>query len=174
MENKAERLKKLDNPKLIDVVKNYRQYGYDENLRDQAISILEERGIDKEHLQLTGNFTNNVYDRASLAYKAFHKNSIIALIMYILFLVSLVSEPFLVNAQIVNSSYYFVISLVIIIAFWSFLIKSFIDYNEFHKAIGQGSNADGVMMYFGFGVPLYFLAFFYFRKQMKEQMDSIS
>lgn len=38
MTDKIERLKKLDTDKLIDVVKNYRQYGYDENLRNSAIS----------------------------------------------------------------------------------------------------------------------------------------
>ena len=45
MTDKIERLKKLDTDKLIDVVKNYRQYGYEENLRNSAISLLEERGI---------------------------------------------------------------------------------------------------------------------------------
>ena len=43
-------LKTLDNSKLIDVVKNYKQYGYDEETRNSAISILEERGVSIQDL----------------------------------------------------------------------------------------------------------------------------
>ena len=37
-------LNKFDNDKLIDVVKNYKRYGYDDELRDYAINLLGERG----------------------------------------------------------------------------------------------------------------------------------
>ena len=33
-------LNKFDNDKLIDVVKNYKRYGYDDELRDYAINLL--------------------------------------------------------------------------------------------------------------------------------------
>ena len=82
MTDKEERLKKLDTDKLVDVVKNYRQYGYDENLRILAISILQERGITKEQLELTGNFKNASYDFADDLYKSFRKNSMIAFVLY--------------------------------------------------------------------------------------------
>ena len=58
MSDKIEKLKSLDNDKLIDVVKNYRQYGYSNELRTAAIEILDSRGIDQEKLKLTGNFDN--------------------------------------------------------------------------------------------------------------------
>ena len=37
-------LNKFDNDKLIDVVKNYKRYGYDDEIRDHAIKLLVERG----------------------------------------------------------------------------------------------------------------------------------
>ena len=41
-------LNKFDNDKLIDVVKNYKRYGYDDELRDYAINLLErEDGAEK-------------------------------------------------------------------------------------------------------------------------------
>ena len=45
-------LKRLDNDKLIDVVKNYKRYGYGAEIRDYAIKLLEERGwsIEERHL----------------------------------------------------------------------------------------------------------------------------
>jgi hypothetical protein len=80
MTEKEERLKKLDTDKLMDVVKNYRQYGYDEGFRNSAISILADRGISQEQLELTGNFVNRNYDFANEIYKSFSKNSKIAFI----------------------------------------------------------------------------------------------
>ena len=41
-------LKKFDNAKLIDIVKNHQRYGYDDELRDSAICLLEERGWSRE------------------------------------------------------------------------------------------------------------------------------
>ena len=47
-------LNKFDNNKLIDVIKNYKQYGYDDELRDCAVNILEGRGWSREELQQFG------------------------------------------------------------------------------------------------------------------------
>ena len=41
-------LNKFDNDKLIDVVKNYKRYGYDDEIRDYAINLLKERGCLQE------------------------------------------------------------------------------------------------------------------------------
>ena len=41
-------INKFDNDKLIDVVKNYKRYGYDDELRDYAINLLGERYGDTE------------------------------------------------------------------------------------------------------------------------------
>ena len=37
-------LNKFDNDKLIDIVKNYKRYGYNDALRNYVINLLEERG----------------------------------------------------------------------------------------------------------------------------------
>ena len=44
-------LKRFDNDKLIDVVKNYKRYGYDDEIRDYAINLLKERGWSVEDLK---------------------------------------------------------------------------------------------------------------------------
>ena len=52
-------LKRFDNDKLIDVVKNYKRYGYDDEIRDYAINLLKERGWsveDFENIRLLGKF----------------------------------------------------------------------------------------------------------------------
>lgn len=61
-------LNKFDNDKLIDVVKNYKRYGYDDELRDYAINLLGERGWNREDLQQFGYLTNHDYDEAEKQY----------------------------------------------------------------------------------------------------------
>ncbi len=62
------RLKSMENNKLIDVVRNYRQYGYSDELRNGALAILKSREIDELELKLTGNFQNLTYDQALISY----------------------------------------------------------------------------------------------------------
>ena len=57
-------LKKFDNAKLIDIVINHQRYGYDDELRDSAICLLEERGWSREELQQFGYLTNHNYEEA--------------------------------------------------------------------------------------------------------------
>lgn len=57
-------LNKFDNDKLIDIVKNYKRYGYNDALRNYVINLLEERGWSREDLQRFGYLTNNNYDEA--------------------------------------------------------------------------------------------------------------
>ena len=61
MKEYRRKLLNLNDKKLIDVVKNYRQYGYDEELRNTAIELLKERGITKKQLEFTGDFENRTY-----------------------------------------------------------------------------------------------------------------
>ena len=72
-------LKKFDNAKLIDIVKNHQRYGYDDELRDSAICLLEERGWSREELQQFGYLTNHNYEEAKRQYKAYNRNSLIGI-----------------------------------------------------------------------------------------------
>lgn len=68
-------LNKFDNDKLIDIVKNYKRYGYNDALRNYVINLLGERGWSREDLQQFGYLTNNNYDEAEKQYKAYKRNS---------------------------------------------------------------------------------------------------
>lgn len=173
MTNQEDRLNKLDTDKLIDVVKNYRQYGYDENLRSFAISILTERGITKEQLELAGNFKNTTYDFADELYKSFSKNSVIALSLYGLVILT----TFLLS-NISGNSGALGLSVAIFkvgtyIFYLVFLIKSFLNQSAFYKTVGQNYGADGALLYLFLGMPFYVLMYFYFRGQMRQIMTEI-
>ena len=173
MMDKIEKLKKLDTNKLIDVVKNYRQYGYDENLRASAFSILEDRGITKEDLQLTGNLENRTYDLADDLYKSFSQNSKIAFILYGILLLTNILIPILSRDSDTLGLITLIINIGSLIFYFIFLIKSFLNQNQFYKAIGKDYGTEGVLLYLFIGMPFYIIMYFYFRNQMKEKMKEV-
>lgn len=167
------RLQNLSDEKLIDVVKNYRQYGYDDNMRTSALSLLENRGITKEQLELTGNYENRTFDYAGRLYNTYNRNSKIAFVLYLIILINNILIPVL--SQNSNPLFYSVLmaNFLIVIGYFVFLIKSFLNQNQFYKSINQDYGSEGAVMYFFLGIPFYFLMFFYFRNQMKEKMKEI-
>jgi len=172
MTNYAERLKNLDDKKLMDVVKNYRQYGYDESIRATAISILETRGITQQELEITGNFSNKTYDHATKLYYSFSKNSKIAFILFVIILLTNVLIPIVVSLEF-PENLIIVSNWILIIAYFIFLIKSFLNQYHCYKIIKQDYGGEGILMYFFLGMPFYIFMYFYFRKQMKERINEI-
>ncbi|GGK40395.1 MULTISPECIES: hypothetical protein [Flavobacteriaceae] len=174
MTDKIERLKSFDSEKLIDIVKNYRQYGYDENLRNDTLEILKKRGIDKEQLILTGNYKNQNYDSAKDIYESFNRNSKKALILYgVVLLMSILTAIISSDKLIFLSSAMLIINLILIGLFIIFLIKSMINQSQFHKAIGKKNDSEFMLIFLVLGISLYFILYFYFRNKMNEQMSLI-
>ncbi len=167
------KLESFDNTKLIDIVKNYKQYGYDEGLRNIAIEILDKRGIDKEHLKLSGNFENQSYESAQRMYKSFSLNSKLAFILYIIALISNILILTLSGNSSVLTSTILIINWTALIAYFIFLIQSFMNQNRFYKIIGKESDSNGILIYVFLGLPFYIFTYFYFRNQMNEEMKTI-
>ncbi len=173
MKEKIEKLKRLDNKKLIDVVKNYRQYGYEDEIRAAAISILEERGVSIEMLKLTGNYENKSYDIAGDLYAQFKSNSKIAFAFYGLLLITNVLVPLLGDGFEKLGKLALTINWSSFTLYLIFLVKSFINQQQFYKITGKKHGAEEALIFFLLGMPLYIFMFFYFGKQMKEEMNTI-
>lgn len=173
MTDKHERLLKLDNDKLIDVVKNYRQYGYDDQLRETAISILADRGISKEQLQITGSFENKTYDYANDLYASFLKNSKIAFVMYLVLFSSRIIIQIIPDDSVGLAWTLLIATVLSFILYFVFLIMAFINQNQFYKAIGKDYGTEGALLYLFLGMPFYMFMYFYFRNQMKDNMKEI-
>lgn len=169
-----DRLKKLESDKLIDVVKNYRQYGYNDDIRNHAIILLEQRGITKNDLQLTGNFENSKYDHASNVFASFEKNSRIAFLFYAMFIIIVIITPFLhISSKSFESitSYGFIVSFLVYIMF---LLKSFLNQSQFYKLTGDEYGTQGAFVYLFLGMPFYIVMYFIFQGQMKERLKMIT
>jgi lipopolysaccharide export system permease protein len=169
----TERLNKLDDRKLIDVVKNHRQYGYDDDVREIALSILNERGITKEQLQLTGNLENKTYDFAQELIDAFSRNSKIAFILYGILLFTTIILPFLVPISESLVVYLLILNWISLISYFVFMVKSFMNQQQFYKTINQDYGTEGALIYLFLGMPFYIFMYFYFQNQMKEKMKEV-
>lgn len=136
-------LNKLDNDKLTDVVKNYKRYGYDDELRDYAINLLGERGWSREDLQQVGYLTNYDYDEAEKQYKAYNRNSLMG-IGTLVFSGGILAGVYLI-----------------------FLIMAYRNVAKFYKALGR--KEDETALFNMLGV----LAYFYLKGKMKEELKGI-
>lgn len=168
-----QRLKRLDSDKLIDVVKNYRQYGYSTEIRNYAISLLEDRGISHNDLLLTGNFENKSYDFANTLLSSFNRNSKLAFFFYgLLLILKVISIWFNRETSFTSTTLvagYILASLLYIV----FLVQSFLNQSDFYKATGDEFGSDGALAYLLLGMPFYFVMYFVFQNQMKERMETV-
>jgi hypothetical protein len=173
MDDKNERLKSFDNSKLMDIVKNYRQYGYDDNLRNTAIDILKSRGISEDDLKLTGNFENQQYNSARDIAGSYFKNSHLTFLFYGIILVAKIFTPLVARSSEFLGWTFLIVNILSLFLFLIFLIKSFINHNDFYKAIGKELGTGDQLIYFIVGMPLYFFMYFYYRRQIKEELKLI-
>ena len=136
-------LNKFDNDKLIDVVKNYKRYGYDDELRDYAIHLLEKRGWSREDLQQFGYLTNYDYDEAEKQYKAYSRNSLIGICTLVLS------------------------GGILAVVYLIFLILAYRNVAKYYKALGR--NEDETALFNVLGV----LAYFHLKGKMKEELKRV-
>lgn len=143
MENSSV-LKRLDNDKLIDIVKNYRQYEYDNDIRDTAIALLIERGWSIDELKMFGHLDNHNYDIALNEFNAYRRNVKIAYAILFLSLGTLA-----------------IISTV-------FIFLAYRNQERFYSVLGKKN--ESAFIADGLGVMFYF----HKRNRMKEQLKGIS
>jgi hypothetical protein len=173
MTDKSATVKKMDNSKLIDIVKNYKRYGYDVSLKDTALQILKERGIDDEMLRLTGNLTDQKYESAQDIYKSFNKSSKTSFIFYgLLFLTAF--KPLLTINSYSFSIFILIYIIICYITCLIFILKSLISYSDFYKAIGKHLGVGTYLVFIISGLFAYFFVYFYYKKEMKEDMKMIN
>ena len=173
MTNISERLNSLEDHKLIDVVKNYRQYGYSDEIRNEALSILEGRGIDEFELRLKGNFQNTTYEQARDYYRDYERNSKIAFGFYLYIIFGNILLSVLLPAWGSVDIFLSIVSIITLVGYLIFILLSFMNQSDFYKAIGKTYGAEGALIYFLVGMPFYIFMYFYFRKQMKEQLNFV-
>ncbi|MCK0109492.1 LptF/LptG family permease [Flavobacteriaceae bacterium S0825] len=168
-----ENIKGYSDKKLIDIVKNYRQYDLDESYRNSSIKILNSRGITEEELRFGGNLKNENYENA-LRYKdSYVENSKLTHKLYFIYIIPLLSGLVLNNNGFpVLGKVLIVIGGISAILFLITLAKSFLSQVNFYKLLNRNISSN-IFIIILVGIPLYFLYFNFYKKKMKEDLKQI-
>ena len=172
MKETTDKLKALKNEELIDVVKNYRQYQFDQTLRNYALKLLEDRGVGIENLKQSGNFENKTYQVALKHLNNFQINAKKAFIFQIAVIISFIVV--LLGYWIPYSYIGLLVTPIAFILFYVFLIRSYFDRENFYKTIGQKMifSQNGLARLF-LGDLTYMGSYHYYLSKMKDEMEMI-
>lgn len=173
MPDKTEVLERFDSLKLIDIAKNYRQYGYEEEIRLTATKILEDRGIGETEIEIAGCEKSGRLEMAQRILNAFGRSSRLAFGLYLFSLFFLVLSSYLAAKYPVVGTPVSIFYLLISFAFILAEIKSFIDWRDFYEAIGKKPDTGEQVVFFLLGMPLYIFFYFYYRAKMREDIAFI-
>lgn len=165
-----ERLSKLEDHQLMDLVKNYRQYGLDNDTRNNAIDILGSRGLTVEDLKAGGNYENHTYTQAEELYRYYGKHSTTALVLYMLVFAIVILSSFL---PILNSIGGLVLTSFLTIGYYVYLFKAYRNASDLNDIIGKGRESSGSMMHMIAGSPFYVITYFRYKKDIKAAMSYI-
>jgi hypothetical protein len=77
------------------------------------------------------------------------------------------------NESVALATTFLIASFLAFILYIVFLIISFMNQNQFYKAIGHDYGTEGALLYLFLGMPFYMFMYFYFRNQMKDKMREI-
>ena len=169
MQDRKTQFQTFSDARLIEIVKNARQFGYDDTIQAIALEVLKERGISEADLQLTGNLSNYRFDRAEELYRSHSLFSKIAFFLYLLLLVLKGIDAFhlfgLDTGMTLTLLYW-----VALVGYFAVLLKSFIDHVNFYKSIGKELGVGDQFIYLFIGMPFYIFMYFFYKSRMKEEM----
>ncbi|MCT8340990.1 LptF/LptG family permease [Flavobacteriaceae bacterium TK19130] len=162
---------------LKDIFKNYRQYGYSEELRAAVLMKLKEMNVSEMELKATGDFENRNYTEAKSFYDGFCKNSKNALLAYAFVLLGVVGSTYFDYANIsmaetglIAGQAIFIIATLI---FYYFAIKSVINYTSFQKLVAKKDEIGIWLLVFIAGLLVYVILHFSLKNKMKEELETI-
>ena len=164
----------FDNKKLIDIIKNFRQFGLSLNYKQTALKILNSRGISELELKMGGNLSNQKYENALRLFIDFKENSKLALVLNILTIIlglggSILAENGIpIIGKIISG--FAILGLIFFVVVFQ---KSTSNQSDFYKLLSIKFLTNS-FAFIILGIPLFFLYRPFFIKKMKEDLLKIS
>ena len=164
----------FENEKLINIVKNFRQYKHALNYKQSALAVLNSRGISELELKMSGDLTNLNYENAVQYYIDFKENSKLGLALNSICLVLGLGGLILNNNGFPVVGKTFTVIAVLVLIFFLIVLKktiknqsSFYDFLEvkfFNKAF----------ILILIGMPIFYFYRKYFITKMEEDLNKIA
>ncbi len=162
---------------LKDIVKNYRQYGYSEEVRQAALQQLNLKGYSDLELKMSGDFENKKYTAALQSFKESSSFSKKGLVAYFISIICLLGMILFNNIHIRFSEtlkFLFQIGQIIsLIAFYVLVVKSLLSSSKFYKVIGKEQDTGSWMIFLLLGPIIYVFLYLNHIKKMKEDLQMI-
>jgi lipopolysaccharide export system permease protein len=159
------------NEELIDVINNYKALTHDEASRHEALKVLENRGNDTEQLRKMGLTLNSNYDASETIVKSDYKpHSKFAIILYGIGILLLILHFIFNNNKMPSlASASIQLSLVSLVLFVVYYIKSLLNANKFYKHITKQQKKPSLLLII-LGFPLYMITYVFLNEKIKEDL----
>ena len=166
-------LQKLEDSKLIAIVKNYRNFDYTVEHKNTAISVLTSRGITRQELKMAGHLNKDFLEEATTLKNDYVEDSKLAFILYVIGLLFIVAGRILINNKLPDSgNILFIIGIIIFLIFIFALAKSFSKHSNLYEHLGKNNSINGIL-FSAIGLPLYFIFYFIQKKQIRKDLNAI-
>ena len=166
-------LKTYSDEKLIDLMRNYRQYELDVSYRNSAIQLMNERGFSREELRFGGKLNNENYENAMRFKRDYDEKAVIASFLYIVVLLIGVGGAVLNNNgfPVMGKIMIGIGSLALILYLFA-LMRIFSNHTQIYKLLGQ-NRISNLLYLLLLGIPLFPLYRYYFGNRLREDMKQI-
>jgi lipopolysaccharide export system permease protein len=163
-------LQSFSNDKLFDIIKNYNTEGYQEDIRFEAISLLNLRGIKNDQLLDQGVFINEDYQKSKKQSTDYFDHAKFTIILYVIGAILLILFFVFRNNKLASlASASLQISLISFLLFIIYLVKSYIDLNRFYKILNKKEKSPHIILLI-IGIPFYFLMFILLKRKIKDDL----
>lgn len=163
-------LKPYTNERLIDVIINYEAHGHQEDVRYEAIKLLNTRDVSTIELRNQGVPIDNDFDTSEVISKNYKDHSIFSLSLYGIGIVLLVLFFVFRNNKLPSlESASIQLSMVSLFLYVIYYIKSILNLSAFYKHINKVNKRPGLLVFI-FGLPLYMITHFFLKSKIKEDL----
>mgnify|MGYP001355706170 CR=1 FL=1 len=172
--NNTKDIEHFDNDKLIDLVKNYRQYGLGISYKTNALQLLNQRGITELELKLSGNLRNESFESGVRHLEDYHENATLANYAHFTLLIFGIGGLILNNNGLPSVGKILVaIGIFLVLIFLVLFTKVLKNQSEFYKILKKKFMTHNIVFII-LALPLFFLYRLYFNKKMNEDLTNIS
>jgi len=170
----SDELEHSSNEQLIDIVKNYRQFGLSYNYKSVALEHLKNRGISELELRMGGQLLNEKYETGIRHLIDFKENSKLAVYLYFVAVVFGLGGSFFNNNEFPTlGSIMIVVAILALILFIMLFKKTVLNQSNFYTLLKKNFLTNSVVLIL-LGLPLFVLYRIYFSKKMTEDLSKIS
>lgn len=172
--SEIDKLKGFENHKLIDLIQNYRQYGFNIDHKNYALNILEQRGVSELELRMSGQLINESYENGVRHLEDYHENATLGVLAHSVFLIFGIIGLVLNNNGAPEVGNILVLIAILSLVLFLIVFPKVLKYqSEFYKILNKKFTTNNVIFII-LAFPLFFLYRLYFNRKMKEDLAKIS